>query len=250
MRRTFIAGNWKMNKTADEGAGLVRELVQELAGCDNADVAVCPPAISLSSVAVELRGSNIELGAQNMHAETSGAYTGEISAGMLRGVGCKYVILGHSERRQMFGETDQIVNKKVIAALAAELAPIVCVGETLEEREAGQTEEVVFAQVRNSLAGLEAKDMLKVTLAYEPIWAIGTGKTASPDQAQEVHAGIRGVLVELFGSACAEAVRIQYGGSVKPDNAKTILGQVDVDGALVGGASLKASDFAAIVRAG
>ncbi len=249
MRRKFIAGNWKMNKTADEGAGLVRELVQELADSDSADVAVCPPFTALAAVAAEVRGTHVDLGAQNMHWEASGAYTGEVSAGMLLALGCKYVILGHSERRQLFGETSETVNRKLQAALAAELSPIVCVGEKLEEREAGRTEEVVFGQVRDSLADLDSKGMIKVTLAYEPVWAIGTGKTATPEQAQEVHAGIRKLLGETFGKACAEAVRIQYGGSVKPANAKTILAQADVDGALVGGASLKAADFAAVVRA-
>jgi len=250
MRRKFIAGNWKMNKTAEEGAGLVREMVQELADTDSADVAVVPPFTALAAVAAELRGSHIELGAQNMHAEASGAFTGEISAGMLLAAGCKYVILGHSERRGLFGETDETVNRKLKAALEAGLLAIVCVGETLEAREAGRTEEVVFGQVKQSLADLDSKDMLKVTVAYEPIWAIGTGKTATPEQAQEVHAGIRNLLGETFGKACAETVRIQYGGSVKPGNAKAILAQDDVDGALVGGASLKAADFAAIVRAG
>ncbi len=250
MRRKFIAGNWKMNKTGEEGAGLVRELLQELADTDSADVAVCPSFTALAAVAAELRGSHIGLGAQNMHAEASGAFTGEVTAGMLVAAGCKYVILGHSERRTLFGETNEVVNRKLKAALAAELSPIVCVGEQLEEREAGRTEEVVFGQVEQSLAELAAKDMLKVTVAYEPVWAIGTGKTATPEQAQEVHAGIRNLLGETFGKACAEAVRIQYGGSVKPGNAKVILAQEDIDGALVGGASLKAADFAAIVRAG
>ncbi len=250
MRRKFIAGNWKMHKTGEEGAGLVRELVQELADTDSADVAVCPTFTALAAVAAELRGSHIDLGAQNMHAEPSGAFTGEISAGMLVAAGCKYVILGHSERRALFGETSEVVNAKLKAALEADLSPIVCVGESLEQREAGKTDEVVFGQVRQSLAELDSKDMIKVTLAYEPVWAIGTGKTATPEQAQEVHAGIRSLLGETFGKACAEAVRIQYGGSVKPGNAKAILAQEDVDGALVGGAALKAADFAAIVRAG
>jgi triosephosphate isomerase (TIM) len=250
MRRRFIAGNWKMNKTGEEGAGLVRELVQALADTDSADVAVFPSLTALAAVSAELRGSHIDLGAQNMHAEASGAFTGEVSAGMLVAAGCKYVILGHSERRALFGESSEIVNSKLKAALAAELSPIVCVGEQLAEREAGQTEEVVFGQIKQSLAELDAKDMLKVTVAYEPVWAIGTGKTATPEQAQEVHAGIRKLLGETFGKACAEAVRIQYGGSVKPSNAKVILAQKDVDGALVGGASLKAADFAGIVRAG
>jgi triosephosphate isomerase len=249
MRRTFVAGNWKMFKTAEEGAGLVRELLQELAGVDRADVAVCPPFTALAAVAAELRGSRVELGGQNMHWEASGAYTGEVSAGMLLAAGCKYVILGHSERREHFGETDATVNRKARAALEAGLAPIVGGGARLAERAAGRTAEVVLGQVRGVLQGFEAKDMVKVTMAYEPVWAIGTGKNATPEQAQEVHAAVRGLLAELFGKACAEAVRIQYGGSVKASNAKAILAQADVDGALVGGASLKAAEFAAIVRA-
>jgi triosephosphate isomerase len=183
-----------------------------------------------------------------MHGEKSGAFTGEVSAGMLLAAGCKHVILGHSERRGLFGETDESVNRKGHAALVAGLAPIVCVGEVLAEREAGRTLEVVGAQVRKSLANLDARDMLKVTLAYEPVWAIGTGRTAKPEQAQEVHAAVRALLAELFGKACAEAVRIQYGGSVSAANARAILAMPDVDGALVGGASLKAADFSAIVR--
>jgi triosephosphate isomerase len=249
MRRKFIAGNWKMHKTAEEGAGLVKELLAALSGVDKADVAVCPPFTALAAVAAELRGSHVELGGQNMHWEASGAYTGEVSAGMLLAAGCKYVIVGHSERREHFGETDEVVNRKARAALEAGLSPIVCVGERLAEREAGRTSEVVLGQVRGSLQGLEAKDMVKVTMAYEPVWAIGTGKNATPEQAQEVHAAIRALLAELFGKACAEAVRIQYGGSVKASNAKAILAQADVDGALVGGASLKAAEFAAIVGA-
>ncbi len=248
MRRKFVAGNWKMNKTAEEGAALARELVKALADGGKADVAVCPPFTALAAVGAELSGSQIALGAQNMHWEKSGAFTGEVSSGMLLAAGCKYVILGHSERRGLFGETDEAVNRKLHAALAAGLAPIVCVGEVLAEREAGKTLEVVSGQVRKSLASLDARDMLKVTLAYEPVWAIGTGRNATPEQAQEVHAAVRGLLAEIFGAATAEAVRIQYGGSVNAANAKAILSMPDVDGALVGGASLKAADFAAIVR--
>ena len=248
MRRKFIAGNWKMNQTAEEGAALARELVKSLADFAKADVAVCPPFTALAAVGAELRGSHLALGAQNMHGEKSGAFTGEVSAGMLLAAGCKHVILGHSERRGLFGETDESVNRKGHAALVAGLAPIVCVGEVLAEREAGRTLEVVGSQVRKSLANLDARDMLKVTLAYEPVWAIGTGRTAKPEQAQEVHAAVRALLVELFGKACAEAVRIQYGGSVLAANARAILAMPDVDGALVGGASLKAADFSAIVR--
>jgi triosephosphate isomerase len=248
MRRKFVAGNWKMNKTAEEGAALARELVKSLADFGKADAALCPPFTALAAVGAELSGSHLALGAQNMHGEKSGAFTGEISAGMLVAAGCKHVILGHSERRGLFGETDEAVNRKLGAALAAGLAPIVCVGEVLAEREAGRTLEVVSGQVRKSLANLDARDMLRVTLAYEPVWAIGTGRNATPEQAQEVHAAIRGLLAELFGRASAEAVRIQYGGSVNAANAKSILSMPDVDGALVGGASLKAADFAAIVR--
>ena len=249
MRRKFIAGNWKMNKTAEEGAALARECLKLLADSAKADVALCPPFTALAAVAAELRSSRIALGAQDMHWEKSGAFTGEVSAGMLIAAGCRHVILGHSERRQHFGETDETVNRKLSAALAVGLWPIVCVGERLPERESGKTLEVVSGQVRKSLANLDARDMLKVTLAYEPVWAIGTGKNATPEQAREVHAAIRSLIAELFGKASAEAVRIQYGGSVTPANAKTLLALADVDGALVGGASLKAADFAAIAAA-
>jgi triosephosphate isomerase len=248
MRRKFVAGNWKMNKTSEEGLALAREVARLLADFDGADVALCPPFTALDAVASAVRGSKIALGAQNMHWEKSGAFTGEVSAAMLLASGCRYVILGHSERRALFGETDEIVNRKAHAALAAGLSPIVCVGERLEEREAGKTLAVVSSQVRKSLESLGPKDMLKVTLAYEPVWAIGTGKTATPEQAQEVHAAVRGWLTELFGKACAEAARVQYGGSVTAANARSILAKPDVDGALVGGASLKPADFAAIVR--
>src|SRR5438132_7548237 len=240
-RRKFICGNWKMHKTASEAVALVRELRQRLN--TQVQVAVAPPFTALAPVKAALQGSPIQLFAQTCHHEKQGAFTGEISAPMLAELGCDGVILGHSERRQFFGETDEGVNRKLRAALEAGLHPIVCVGETLHEREAGRTWEVVSRQVRGALAGIE---VAKITIAYEPVWAIGTGKTATTAQAQEVHGQIRGLLRELAGSA-AESVRIQYGGSVKPDNAADLLSQPDIDGALVGGASLKADDFARIV---
>jgi len=247
-RRKFVCGNWKMHKTIAEAVQLVREL-RDRAGKSGAQVAVAPPFTALAAVKQALQGSAIQLFAQDCHHEKQGAFTGEVSATMLKDAGCDGVIVGHSERRQYFGETDESVAKKVRAALAESLHPIVCVGETLQEREAGKTWEVVSRQVRGGLAGLDAGSLQRITLAYEPVWAIGTGRTATTAQAQEVHAQIRGLLRELGGAQVADAVRIQYGGSVKPDNAKDLLSQPDIDGALVGGASLKANDFAAIVAA-
>jgi triosephosphate isomerase len=247
-KRKFICGNWKMHKTAGEAVLLVRELRKQLDGAA-AQVAVAPPFTALAAVKQALQGSSIQLFGQNCHHEKQGAFTGEVSAPMLKDVGCDGVILGHSERRQYFGETDEWVAKKLRAALAERLDPIVCVGETLQEREGGKTWEVVSRQVRGALGGLDAAALQRITLAYEPVWAIGTGRTATTAQAQEVHAQIRGLLRELGGAAVADAVRIQYGGSVKPDNAADLLSQPDVDGALVGGASLKAADFSAIVAA-
>ncbi len=244
-RRKFICGNWKMHKTIGEAVQLVRELRGKLK--TQAQVAVAPAFTALAAVKKELQGSPLELFGQNCHYEKQGAFTGEVSAAMLVDAGCDGVILGHSERRQYFGETDELVNKKLRAALDAALHPIVCVGETLQEREAERTWEVVSRQVRGALDGLGGEQIGRCTLAYEPVWAIGTGKTATTAQAQEVHAQIRGLLRELAGPAVAEAVRIQYGGSVKPDNAADLLGQPDIDGALVGGASLKAEDFARII---
>lgn len=245
-RRKFVCGNWKMFKTGAEGAELVRELRQRLAAT-GAQVGVAPPYTALESVKQALAGSSIQLFAQDCHWEKQGAFTGAVSAPMLKALGCDGVILGHSERRQHFGETDEGVNKRLKAALEAGLHPIVCVGETLAEREAGRTWEVVSRQVCGAYAGLAAEAIARTTLAYEPVWAIGTGKTATTAQAQEVHAQIRGLLRELGGAAVADAVRIQYGGSVKPDNAAELMAQPDVDGALVGGASLKADDFARIL---
>jgi len=248
-RRPFIAGNWKMNKTPEEAKVLASELKETLGNVDNADVALCPAAVSIHAVRDVIAGTKLALGAQNVHWKTSGAFTGELSGDMLTACGVEYVIIGHSERRQYFGETDETVNQRLKAALAAGLKPIVCVGETLEERESGVTEKVVKRQVEGALDGFSAADLKTLTLAYEPVWAIGTGKTATPDQAQEVHAVIRKLLAEKLGSEMAEACRIQYGGSVNPGNAKTLLSQPDIDGALVGGASLKAPDFTAIIQA-
>jgi triosephosphate isomerase (TIM) len=249
-RRKFIAGNWKMHKTVAESVALARDLRGLVSMVrDRVDIAVAPPFTALHPVARALDDSNIMVAGQNCHHEAQGAFTGEVSAPMLAELGCRAVILGHSERRQFFHETDAGVNAKAKAALNAGLTPIVCVGETLAEREAGKTLEVVTAQVTGSLAGFSAEVGARLVLAYEPVWAIGTGKTATSKQAQEVHAHVRKVLVTLWGQTTADRVRIQYGGSVKPENASELLGQTDIDGALVGGASLKAADFAAIVKA-
>lgn len=246
-RQKFVCGNWKMHKTVAEAAALVQELAAGLAGDARVQVAVAPTFTALAAAGAALKGTPIELAAQDVHWEVQGAFTGEVSAPMLADVGCRHVIVGHSERRQFFGETDETVRKKVGAVLAAGLSPIVCVGELLAEREAGRTLEVVGRQVRGGLAGLGAEQLARVTVAYEPVWAIGTGKTATTAQAQEVHAAIRAILREL-GGAVADDIRIQYGGSVKPENAAELMSQPDVDGALVGGASLKAKDFLAIVK--
>ncbi len=249
MRRRIIAGNWKLNKTNAEAVELVKELAAQVSDVSGVDMVVCPTAIALSDVAQKLEGSVIGVGAQNMWCEDSGAFTGEIAAPMIQAIGAQYVILGHSERRQYFGEDNAVINKKVHKAISTGLTPIVCVGETLAEREGGIMETVVKDHILGSLEGVSAADMTKVVLAYEPVWAIGTGKTATPEEAQEVHAFIRSLLVEAYGQDVADQVRIQYGGSVKPGNAAELLGQVDIDGALVGGASLKAEDFVAIIKA-
>jgi triosephosphate isomerase len=248
-RSTIIAGNWKMNMTAPESVRLAQDLAARLGAGAGPEIAVCPPFLSIRPVAEVLGSTRILVGAQNMHWEASGAYTGEVSAGMLLDAGADMVILGHSERRHGMGEDDAMVNRKLRAALGAGLRPIVCVGETLEERESGRTDDVVLGQVRGSLAGLSAEEARGVVVAYEPVWAIGTGKTATPDQAQEVHAAIRGVLTEMLGEPVAAAMVLQYGGSVKPGNAADLLGRPDIDGALVGGASLDADSFAKIVEA-
>jgi triosephosphate isomerase len=249
VRKFLIAGNWKMNLLRDSSVALVLGLLDELREDANVEVAVCPPSVYLHDVGAALRGSHIALGAQNMYPAEEGAFTGEVSGKMLVNLGCKYVILGHSERRTLMGETDAQVNAKIYSALKHELLPIVCIGETLEQRESGDTSKVVRDQLRGSLSGLTAEQMSKVVLAYEPVWAIGTGKTASPAQAEEVHADIRALLVELFGEATASKTIIQYGGSVKADNAMELLGQPNIDGALVGGASLKAELFLPICLA-
>lgn len=248
MRRPLIAGNWKMNTDQAEAASLTEALA---AGADfeGVDLLVCPPAVYLLAVADKLGDSSIALGAQNMYHEENGAYTGEISAAMLQDVGATYVILGHSERRHILGETDEAVNKKAKAALAAGLTPIVCVGELLEQREAGATRQVIEEQFSGSLAGLSDEQVAASVIAYEPVWAIGTGKVATPEQAEEVHADLRKLAADRYNQATADRVRILYGGSVKPDNAGELLSQENVDGALVGGASLKADAFLGIARA-
>jgi triosephosphate isomerase len=247
MRKPFIAGNWKMNLNKAEAIALVKALAEKIARDSHVEVAVCPPSVYLDAVAAALRGSAIGLGAQNVYHENNGAFTGELSTAMLLDIGCKYVILGHSERRQLMGETDDEVNKKTKRTLGAGLIPIVCVGETLAQREAGQTLKVVQTQFDGSLAGIAAAEMSKVVIAYEPVWAIGTGRVATTAQAEEVHAALRGLLQSRYNSEVAEAVRIQYGGSVKPDNAAELLAQPNIDGALVGGASLKADSFLGII---
>jgi triosephosphate isomerase len=242
----FIAGNWKMHKTLAEARALAREICQGLGSAAAVEVAVAPPYTALAAVAAEIAGSPVKLAAQDTYWERQGAYTGAISPVMLADVGCQYVIIGHSERRQYFGETDETVNRKVKAALEEGLSPIVCVGETLSQREQGQTFQVVETQIRYGLAGLAPAQGKRLVIAYEPVWAIGTGKTATPDQAQEVHKLIRGLLPEVAGT---DALRILYGGSVTPGNAKDLLAQPDIDGALVGGASLQASSFLGIIAA-
>jgi triosephosphate isomerase (TIM) len=247
-RRLIVAGNWKMNKTVAEALFLVGDLKIELANVTEMDIVVCPPFTALSEVAKAIRDSNIRLGAQDMSEHNAGAYTGEIAAEMLKEFAVRYVILGHSERRQYHKESDELISKKARAAHAASLQPIICVGETLAERETGQMEKILETQVRGSLAGLSKEQMVETIIAYEPVWAIGTGKTATTAQAQEAHAFIRGLLVKLFDEATARRVRIQYGGSVKPSNARELMSQPDVDGALVGGASLEAPSFANIIK--
>lgn len=248
MRKPIIAGNWKMHKTIAETAELVSGLKAAVAGITEVEVVVCPPFTALAKAAEVAKGSNIAVGAQNMYWEEKGAFTGEVSPTMLKEAGCKYVILGHSERRQFFGETNQTVNNKIKAAYQYGLLPIVCVGELLEEREAGQTEQVVRQQTENSLAGLSQEQVKQLVVAYEPVWAIGTGKTASKEDAQQVIGFIRRILAEMYGQELANLVRIQYGGSVKGDNIAELMAQPDIDGALVGGASLTVEAFAPIVK--
>ena len=248
MRIPVIAGNWKMHNTVDESLALVRELKQLVLGVGGVEIVVAPVFTALDAVSAEINGSNISLASQNIFWEEKGAYTGEIAPGMLTDVGCTYAIIGHSERRQYFGETDESVNKRVKAALAAGLTPILCVGETLEQREAGKTPEVVSRQVKGGLAGLDSAEVDRLIIAYEPVWAIGTGKTATPEQAEEVHADIRGLVSSIAGADTGSGIRILYGGSVKPDNVDVLMSQPDIDGALVGGAALKAESFARIIK--
>lgn len=250
MRKKIIAANWKMNMTIAETGGFLEDFRLNVEDVNGVEIVIAPPFTSLAKLSELLGGSQrIRLGAQNMHFEMSGAFTGEISPTMLRELFVRYVILGHSERRQLFGETDALINKKVHAALASELKPILCVGETLAERDAGKEKAVLETQLKGSLAGVTAEQMLDVVVAYEPVWAIGTGRNATPEQAQDAHAHVRKVLASLADADTAAKVRIQYGGSVKPANAAVLMGQPDIDGALVGGAALEARSFAEIVKA-
>ena len=248
MRKRIIAGNWKMNTGVSEAVELAEAIKAQYDNSD-VDVVLCPPFTNLYAVHQVVQATPIGLGAQDVYWEDSGAFTGQVSAGMLTSVGCQYVIIGHSERRQFFGETDETVNKKIKKALGNNLIPIVCVGELLEEREADRTEDVVAAQLKGALSGLSNQDAGKLVLAYEPVWAIGTGKVATPAQAQEVHKFIRDLLAQLYDQALADVVRIQYGGSMKPDNAAELLSQEDIDGGLIGGAGLKAESFLGIINA-
>lgn len=247
MRKTIIAGNWKMYKTIKDGQELAVGLKRELYKIENVDIVICPSYTLLAYLADDLEDSNIALGAQDLYWQEEGAFTGEVSPLMLKDAGCQYVIIGHSERRQFFGETNETVNKKIKAALKHELTPIICVGENLQERESNNTFNVIQNHIQGALVDVSANDMLKTVIAYEPVWAIGTGKTATPDQAQEVHKFIRDLLRKMYGEEVASGVRIQYGGSVKPENTAELMGKPDVDGALVGGASLKVDSFSSIV---
>ena len=248
IRRPMIAGNWKMYKDINEAAQLANDIKREVFDVDNVDIVICPPFVDLSETRDIVQESNVGLGAQNCYWEPEGAYTGEISLPMLKSAGCDYVIIGHSERRKYFGETDETVNSKVSAVIKAGIVPIMCVGETLEEREAGKTLDVVKEQVTGGLKGLDEAFIDPLVIAYEPVWAIGTGKTATPDQAQEVHAMIRGLLKELYSDNCSDSKRILYGGSVNPDNIEVLMSEEDIDGGLIGGASLKSDGFADIIK--
>jgi len=250
MRKKIVAGNWKMYKTPGEAVSLATQIISSPPPRLDREVVLCPPFTALSRVAQLLKGSRVKLGAQNVHWEKEGAFTGEISPPMVRELGCEYVIVGHSERRQHFGEDDSIVARKLAAVLAEKMSPILCVGEKLEEREASRTESVLELQIKNGLAGFDARELEGLVVAYEPVWAIGTGKTATPDMAVDAHKFIRKLLGKMFGSAFADETRIQYGGSVKPENASELLKESEIDGALVGGASLKADSFLRIVAAG
>ena len=247
MRKPIIAGNWKMNKTPSEAVKLINEL-KPLVSDAECDVVICPTFVCLAAAAEAVKGSNIRLGAQNVHWAESGAFTGEISADMLKELGVEYVIIGHSERRQYFGETDETVNKRASFALSKGLIPIICVGETLDERQAGKAFSVVSSQTVKALEGFTAQRVSGIVIAYEPVWAIGTGKTATKEDANEVIAHIRSTVADKFGKDAAEKVRIQYGGSMKPSNAAELMAMSDIDGGLIGGASLKAEDFAKVVK--
>ncbi|MEA3485186.1 MAG: triose-phosphate isomerase [Candidatus Aerophobetes bacterium] len=248
MRIPIVGGNWKMNKTIPEAVNAVEDLKTRLEDVEGVEIAIFPPFTALKMIQGLLNGTNIGLGAQNMYYEERGAYTGEISPLMLQNVGCRYVVLGHSERRGYFGETNELINEKLKTALSFELTPIVCVGEKLKERKKGKATEVVNIQIRKCLQGIGAKEAERVVIAYEPVWAIGTGETATPSQAEEMHRGIRRILRELYGEELANSIRIQYGGSVKPKNIEDLMREEDIDGALVGGASLNAESFASIVK--
>ena len=250
MRKKIIAGNWKMNVKPSETAALIKAVAEATAQYgDKVEIVCCTPAIDVPAAVEAAKGTKVGIGTENCHWKESGAYTGEISTGMIVDAGCKYVITGHSERRQYFGETDETVNKRTTAAIKAGLTCMMCVGETLDEREADLVNEVIGRQLKVGLKGLTAQDAAKLVIAYEPVWAIGTGKTATPEQAQQVHAFIRETLGKIFGEATAETIRIQYGGSMKPGNAAELLAQKDIDGGLIGGAALKAADFAGIISA-
>ena len=248
MRKPFIAGIWKMNTNHQTAKSLASGLVDQIGNVTTVDIAVCPPFVYLQLVAKALASSNIAFGAQNVYFERNGAFTGEISAEMLKDICCTYVIIGHSERRHVLGETDELINKKLSAAISGGLLPILCVGELLEEREAGKTDEIVINQLKKGLAGICKERVQAVTIAYEPVWAIGTGKTATSGQAQEVHAMIRKLLAEMYDESIAQELRIQYGGSAKPSNTAELMACPDVDGLLVGGASLKVEDFSAMIK--
>jgi triosephosphate isomerase len=249
MRRKIIAGNWKMNNDLAATQNLISNLLKSLTGNEKCDIIVCPPFISLSEAGTQLKNSVVKLGAQNMYFENDGAFTGEVSAQMLKSAGCEFVILGHSERRAIFKESDSLINKKIKKAISSGLKPIFCVGETLEQREKGITKDIIKTQITEGLKDISAGEVKSLIVAYEPVWAIGTGRNATPEQAQEVHEFIRSLIKEKYSEGIAGNLIIQYGGSVKPDNAKDLLSRKDIDGALVGGASLKADSFLGIIKA-
>ncbi len=250
MRKTIIAGNWKMNKTNKEAVEMLTELKEIVKGIDSVGIVIGAPFTALSDAVKAVAGSNIKIAAENVYPKESGAYTGEVSPVMLKKIGVEYVILGHSERREYFKESDEFINEKVKCVLAHQMTPILCIGEKLEDREAGRTNDVNKTQINGGLAGLTAEEAKKVVIAYEPVWAIGTGKTATPEIAEETHKAIREELAKMFGEEVANEITIQYGGSMKPENAQELLAQADIDGGLIGGASLKAQDFSKIVKAG